>query len=112
MMNYGPWHTHYEAFHICASQGNLPMLKAMLEYADPRLGRQKLSGLLNVVTKNGRGSIDLALKASRDCRNLLRLYGAVEQAAPPAKWTKGNRRDSDYAYQQQEAKRVLAFVDN
>ena len=121
MMNYGAWHTHYEAFHLGASKGQERLLSCMLEYAITRVSRQQLTDLLNTATlkedgkkgpKGGLGTIDLALKCSFPTVAVLRRYGATEQTSPPEKWNKGHRRDTEWAYQQSEAKRVFVFVNN
>ena len=123
MMNYGAWHTHYEAFHLGASKGQERLLSCMLEYAITRVSRQQLTDLLNTATlkedgkkggppKGGFGTIDLALKCSFPTVAVLRRYGATEQTSPPEKWNRGHRRDAEWAYQQSEAKRVFVFVNN
>ena len=121
MMNYGAWHTHYEAFHLGAAKGQERLLRYMLEYASTRVSRQQLTDILNTATvkekgkwgpKGGLGTIDLALKCKWQVVALLRQYGATEQGAPPDNWTRGYRRDTEYAYHQAEAKRVFVFVNN
>ena len=87
----------------------------MLEYASTRVSRQHLADILNIATKGKwgpLGTIDLALKCKWQVVALLRQYGATEQGAPPDNWTRGYRRDTEYAYHQAEAKRVFVFVNN
>jgi len=105
-------HTHYEAFHLCASKGQTDALNQILLYASTRLGTPALIDILNARSKSGYGTVDLALKANMATARMLRQYGAVEQAEPPDKWKRGARRDPEYAKQQRDAQRVPGFVDN
>lgn len=105
-------HTHYEAFHLCASKGQTDALNEILLYVSTRLGTPALIDILNARSKSGYGAVDLALKANMATARMLRQYGAVEQAEPPDKWKRGSRRDPEYAKQQRDAQRVPGFVDN
>lgn len=94
------------------------MLSYMLEYAWKRVGEQKLAAVLNrTALAKGPGlpplgTMDLALKCSKKAVNVLRWYGATEQAEAPDGWNRAHRRDPEHAYQKSEAKRVFVFVNN
>ena len=81
--------------HQVVSRGNRLALDRLLALLYSRLGRTRLSELVNTkVGQHQLGCLDMSLRGRVEFARPLRAYGATEQQSAPKDWQRGRRAHS------------------